>query len=77
MDALDNKEIEALLKDLESDRVERKSSFRGSAPETVREAVCAFANDLAGQGKPGLVFVGARDDGSPAEGFEVTDEVLR
>jgi hypothetical protein len=40
-------ELQAMLADLESDRVERKESFRGQAPTTVREAVCAFANDLA------------------------------
>lgn len=70
-------QLEAMMTDLESDRVERKQSFKGSAPETVREAVCAFANDLAGHGQPGVVFIGAKDDGTPAEGFAVTDELLR
>ncbi len=69
--------LEAMLGDLESDRVERKESFKGNAPQTVREAVCAFANDLAGHGQPGVVFIGAKDDGTPAEGFAVTDELLR
>lgn len=70
-------ELEAMLGDLESDRVERKQSFRGEAPTTVREAVCAFANDLPCHGQPGVVFIGARDDGAPLEGFEVSDELLR
>lgn len=74
---LDDTELTALLADLESDRVERKESFKGNAPQTVREAVCAFANDLAGHGKPGVVFIGAKDDGTPMEGFAVTDELLR
>ena len=66
----------ALLTDLESDRVERKETFRGDAPEKVRQAVCAFANDLSGSGQPGVVFIGARDaDGSPS-GITVTDELL-
>lgn len=68
--------LEAMLGDLESDRVERKESFKGNAPQTVREAVCAFANDLAGHGEPGVVFIGARDDGTPM-GLDVTDELLR
>jgi len=68
--------LEAMLGELESDRVERKESFKGDAPAKVREAVCAFANDLAGHGAPGVVFVGAKDDGSPA-GLEITDELLR
>lgn len=70
-------DLEVLLAELESDRVERKQSFRGDAPTTVREAVCAFANDMPGHGAPGAVFIGARDDGSPLAGFEVTDELLR
>lgn len=72
-----NAGLEALLSDLESDCVERKESFKGNAPQTVREAVCAFANDLAGHGKPGVVFIGAKDDGTPMPGFVVTDELLR
>jgi ATP-dependent DNA helicase RecG len=70
-------ELVALLEDLESDRVERKQSFKGSAPDKVREAVCAFANDLAGHGRPGVVLIGAKDDGTPAADFAVTDELLR
>jgi len=70
-------ELEALLAELESDRVERKQSLRGDATTTVREAVCAFANDMPGHGAPGVVFIGARDDGSPLAGFEVTDQLLR
>jgi len=77
MRPLSDSELEQMLAELESDRVERKESFRGSAPVTVREAVCAFANDMPGHGAPGAVFIGARDDGSPLAGFEVTDELLR
>jgi len=69
-------ELNRLLADLESDLVERKESFRGDAPRTVREAACAFANDLPDHRRPGVVFIGARDDGSPA-GHAVTDELLR
>lgn len=73
---LTDAELEALLVSPESDRVERKGSFRGTAPKSVRQAVCAFANDLPGHGRPGVVFVGVRDDGTDA-GIEVTDELLR
>jgi ATP-dependent DNA helicase RecG len=69
-------DLERMLFDLESDLAERKESFKGEAPTTVREAVCAFANDLPGRGRPGVVFVGARDDGTPS-GLAVTDELLR
>jgi ATP-dependent DNA helicase RecG len=67
-------ELEVLLADLESDRVERKSS--ASDHEKIRETVCAFANDLPNHQLPGVIFVGAKDDGSCA-GLNVTDELLR
>lgn len=37
-------ELEALMADLESDRVERKASI--SDRDRIRQAICAFANDL-------------------------------
>lgn len=66
-------ELEAALLDLESDRFERKEAF--TSPERVREAVCAFANDLPGHSQPGVVFIGARDDGEPS-GLQITDQLL-
>jgi len=69
-------ELEAMLNDLESDLVERKESLAGDAPTKIREAVCAFANDLPSHRRPGVVFVGVRDDGSPS-GLAITDELLR
>lgn len=71
-----DQELDQMLADLESDLVERKESFKGDSPTTVREAVCAFANDLPDHRRPGVVFIGARNDGSPA-GLSVTDELLR
>jgi ATP-dependent DNA helicase RecG len=66
-------ELEALLADLESDRVERKQSL--SDKDKIRQAICAFANDLPNHQAPGVLFVGARDDGSCA-GLPITDELL-
>ncbi len=77
MGPLSDEDLEGSLADLESGRVERKQSFKGDAPTTAREAVCAFANDLAGHARPGVIFVGVRDDGVPVDGFVVTDELLR
>ena len=71
-----DEELEALLANTESDLAERKESWRGDAPDAGRQAVCAFANDLPGHGKPGVLFVGARDDGTPS-GLPITDELLR
>ncbi len=75
MTPLTDAEFLAMLDDLESDRVERKRNWSGSVPDKVREAVCAFANDLPGHGKPGAVFIGVNDDGSAA-GLTVDDQLL-
>ncbi len=75
MIAYSDKDLEAMLSDLESDLAERKESFKGDSPTKAREAACAFANDLPGHDRPGVLFIGARDDGSPA-GLTVHDELL-
>jgi len=67
-------ELEELLADLESDRVERKES--PSDCGAIRQAICAFANDMPNHRKPGVIFCGVRDDGNCA-GLAVTDELLR
>ena len=74
--AYTDRELEAMMTDVESDLVERKESLRGDAPRTIRQAVCAFGNDLPDHRQPGVVFVGARDDGTPS-GLDVTDDLLR
>ena len=68
-------ELETMMADLESDLVERKESLRGDGPVRVREAVCAFANDLPDRRRPGVVFVGADDAGCPV-GLVITDRLL-
>lgn len=75
MTSYSDQELENMLSDLESELVERKQSFKGDAPTTVREAACAFANDLPNHRRPGVVFIGARNDGRPS-GMLVTDELL-
>ena len=75
MNPLTDKELEALLDDIESDRAERKQSWTGDAPEKTRQAVCAYADDLPNHQLPGIVFIGARDDGTPS-GTAVTDQLL-
>lgn len=71
---LDDRELELLALDLESDRVERKSSLSDS--RRVREAICAFANDLPGSGRTGVLLIGLKDDGACA-GLPITDQLLR
>ena len=75
-DAYSDAGLEAMMADVESDLVERKESLRGDSPTRIRQAVCAFANDLPDHRRPGVVFVGADDDGKPA-GLPITDELLK
>ncbi len=69
-------ELLALLEDLESDRIERKQSFKGDVRKKAREAVCAFANDLPNHNQEGVLFIGANDDGTASQ-EPITDELLR
>lgn len=74
---LSDAELGALLGELESDRCERKAHVDSSELKTrVREAICSFANDLPGHRKPGVVIIGARDDGIPS-GTEITEQLLQ
>jgi ATP-dependent DNA helicase RecG len=71
-----DEQLLTFLADIESDLVERKEFWRGDAPETGRQAVCAFANDLPDHRRPGVLFIGARNDGTPSRA-QITDELLR
>ena len=71
---LTQKELEILLRDLESDRVERTTST--TKTDKFAEAVCAFANDFPNHRRPGYLILGVNDDGTPS-GLEVTDELLK
>lgn len=75
MQRLTDNELLELLNDTESDRAERKESFKGDVPKKARQAVCAFANDFPGHNKPGVLFIGANDKGEPY-GLDVTDQLL-
>jgi ATP-dependent DNA helicase RecG len=78
MNPLTDAELLALLDNVETDRVERKETWQGSAPTKARQAICAFANDLPNHRQPGVVIVGAQDDGAPtARPFVVDDDLLK
>lgn len=55
----------------ESRRLELKPSTAQGSP--IRRAICAFANDLAGEGRTGVILVGLADDGTCA-GLRDPDE---
>lgn len=71
---MDEQELERLLEDLESDRVERKSALVNDK-DKICEAICAFANDLPNNHKPGVLFVGVHDDGTCAN-LPIDDRLL-
>lgn len=62
------------MTDLESDQVERKQSLADR--DRIRQAICAFANDLPGHRSPGYVFTGVDDAGKPTS-LPITDTLLR
>jgi ATP-dependent DNA helicase RecG len=68
-------ELEYLLNNLESDRVERKRTFKNEA-DKARQAVCAFSNDLPNYNESGVLFFGAEDNGDPSN-LSITDEILK
>jgi len=70
-----DQELELLLNQTESELAERKESLAGEARDTIRQAICAFANDLPDHKRPGVVFVGAREDGSCAR-LAITEQLL-
>ena len=76
MTNLADSDLISLLREGESDRVEFKRSLAGDTPGKIREAICAFANDMPGHGKPGVIFVGVQDDGI-LSGLSIDDELIR
>ncbi len=73
MSPLDQRNLDRLRIDLESDRVERKASAADASK--LRRNICALANDLPGHGLPGVVFIGAKDDGGCAN-LTIDDRLL-
>ena len=76
MSRFSDAELLQVIAESETDRVEFKESLSASAAARIREAICAFANDLPGHGAPGLVFVGVKDDRTIV-GISATDRLLQ
>ena len=75
-DGYSDDELAAMMRDLESDLVERKRSLSSSSAEKINRSICAFANDLPDHRQPGVILVGAEDDGSCA-GLSIDDKLLQ
>lgn len=65
-------EIKNLMKDIESDRIERTTSFK---EDKLGPAVCAFSNDFPNHKQPGYIFLGVNDDGK-VSGITISDKDL-
>jgi ATP-dependent DNA helicase RecG len=69
-------DLRRLLHDLESDQVERKETLSTEGVrDRVRQAICAFANDLPGYATSGVVFIGVTDSGRVL-GVDLPEQVL-
>jgi ATP-dependent DNA helicase RecG len=71
---MDRVQVLTLMKQLESDRVERTVSLTDT--DKFSKAICAFANDMPHHRLPGYLFVGVRDAGQPS-GADITDQLLQ
>ena len=71
---LNDNELIKLIEQGESDRVEFTSSAKNS--DKIREAICAFANDLPNHDAPGVIFIGINDDKS-CTNLDINDTLLQ
>jgi ATP-dependent DNA helicase RecG len=69
---VDDVDLIALVTGPETERLERKESLTS---DRVRQAICAFANDLPGSGQPGVIAIGLNDAGAPV-GLTINDQEL-
>ncbi len=72
--AITTEKIQTLLGDLENDSVERTISTNNT--DKFGQAICAFANDLPDNNRPGYLIIGAEDEGK-VHPIQVTDELLK
>ncbi len=56
--------------------LEKKRAFSKKDGEKIRRTLCAFANDLPGAGRPGVLIIGIADDGQLV-GCDGSDDELR
>ncbi len=66
-------QVRELLRETESDLVERKESL--SDKDKIMQAICAYANDLPAHRQPGYIFIGVDNEGTTV-GLNVDDRLL-
>ncbi|AEE48061.1 RNA-binding domain-containing protein [Haliscomenobacter hydrossis] len=72
---LSQQELNDLLTDLESDRVERTVSVNNT--DKFSEAICAFSNDFPNHKQAGYLIIGVDDKNGKPTGLTVTDQLLK
>lgn len=70
---LSNEELQALITAPESDRLEKTESVNNT--DKFSEAICAFANDMAGNKQPGYLLIGVKKNDTLA-GITINDQTL-
>jgi len=70
---MDRDSLKDLMEGLETFRVEKTRSTTDT--DKFCQAICAFSNDMPGSNKPGYLFIGVNEDGSPC-GINATDRLL-
>jgi len=66
--------LQALMADIESDRIERTVSTNDT--DKFAEAICAFSNDFPNHRQSGYLLLGVDNNGHP-NGLRVTDQLLQ
>ncbi|MGM9853930.1 MAG: RNA-binding domain-containing protein [Muribaculaceae bacterium] len=72
---ISKEEIQRLLNDIESDRVERTRAT--DKMDKFGEAICSFSNDLPDYQKPGYLIIGADDKTGNVVPIKITDALLK
>ncbi len=72
---LNESQLRALMAEMESPRVERTTAVTDTGKFS--QAICAFANDLAGTRQPGFLLIGVDDKTGQPTGLKVTDQLLQ
>ncbi len=70
-----NEELLIIIRDLESDRVERTTSTKDL--DKFAKNICSFSNDFPNHLKPGYLLIGVKDKTSELSGLELTDKLLK
>ena len=72
---ISKEELQKLILDIESDRVERTISTNDT--DKFAEAICAFSNDMTGHKQPGYLLLGIHDKTCKLSGLKATDKMMK